>query len=427
MPLTITMPALSPTMKDGVIAKWLKKEGDQISAGDPLFSVNTDKATLEYESLEDGYLRKIVVGEGQKALVNQAVCVITETADEDISSYQLEEPNLVKEAPKQESSPDQKEPEKAETPTQEPSGGSLNLQTFAPAPPYTGYRHAVKRTLASPLAKKVAKDKGLDLQSIQGSGPHGRVLAKDLEFAQKESTFSFLESEPEETPGTSHPEELSQMRKVIGERLQASKIGIPHYYVTDEIRADRMIDLREQFKQANRKVTFNDFVIRACAMALKKHPAINSGYNSENNTIIRYETVDISLAVSIPDGLITPIIFHANYKDIFTLSLEAKTLAKKAKDRKLKPEEFQGGSFTISNLGMFGIKAFDAVINPPQGAILAVGGIQEKALSVNGKIQSGHTMCVTLSADHRIIDGADSAQFLKTVKQLLENPSLLLV
>jgi pyruvate dehydrogenase E2 component (dihydrolipoamide acetyltransferase) len=228
-------------------------------------------------------------------------------------------------------------------------------------------------------------------------------------------------------PGTYEEIALTPVRKVIGERLQASKISIPHYYITDEVRVDKLIDVRAQLKEAGLKVTYNDFVLRAVALALKKHPEINSGFNSENQTIIRFKTIDISLAVSIPEGLITPILFHANFKDIFTLSEEAKRLALRAKENSLKPEEYQGGSFTVSNLGMFGIKSFDAVINPPQAAILAVGGIFEKGVVEGGKLVPGSVMHLTLSLDHRVIDGAEGAKFLHTLKVFLTNPAILLI
>ena len=419
--LEIAMPKLSPTMNEGKIVKWLKKEGDPVMEEEVLCEIATDKSTIEFTSIEKGYVRKIFYKEGDIVPVGEILLLYTETKDEDISSYSLKKPEIKKEV-------ERKEESKSDMPK---TGLSFTLPTFAPVLPRMNYefeeRDEAERVNASPLAKKMAKEKGLDLGSVKGSGPNGRVIAKDLEFAQSKGPVFLSEGLPSIPPGTYEELPLTPIRKVIGERLQAAKMTIPHYYITDEVRADRMIDAREQLKEGGLKVTYNDFVLRAVALALKKHPEINSGFNSQNQTIIRFKTVDIALAVSIPDGLITPILFHANYKDIFTLSEEAKRLAKRAKENSLKPEEYQGGSFTISNLGMFGIKSFDAVLNPPQAAILAVGGILEKAVIENGKVVPGHVMHLTLSLDHRVIDGADGAKFLNTLKLYLTNPAILLV
>lgn len=426
MPITVTMPALSPTMNDGVISRWVKKVGDKVEPGDVLCEVQTDKATIEFEAIEGGYLRKIVVADGASAKVNQGIAVITESADEDIAEYQLEEPNLVMEEAVETAD---STGENADALQKSAGGGVVSTMAFAPVPPKKAkYQERSNEVYASPLAKKIAKEKGLDLSSVKGSGPQGRVLEKDLEGASKEGLVSFSKStRPEINPGTYEEEALTPIRKVIGERLQAAKMTIPHFYVTQEIHADRMMDLRAQLKEMGLKCTFNDFVLRATAIALAKHPEINSGYNSANDTIIRFKTVDISLAVNIPDGLITPIINHADSKQIHELSQEARSLAKKARDGALQPEEYQGGSFTVSNLGMFGVQSFDAVINPPQAAILAVGGILAKPIVDKGQVLPGHIMNLTISVDHRVIDGADAATFLLTLKKLLENPASLLL
>lgn len=425
MPITITMPALSPTMTKGVIAAWLKKEGEKVEVGDVLCEITTDKSTVEFQSIEEGYLRKIVVSEKGSAVINQGIAVLTATKDEDIANYKLEEPNLKKAAPKQEATEEREEKKE-----ERKEGSAISIASFTPSPPKTWYRLPEREEgipHASPLAKKLAKEKGLLLSSVKGSGPEGRVIAKDLEFAQKEGLSSYLRNDtPILAPGTYEEEELTPVRQIIGDRLQASKMTIPHYYLVDEIHADRMIDLRSQLKELGIKVSFNDFIIRATAIALKKHPIINSGYNSQDNKIIRFKTVDISMAVSIPEGLITPIIFHADRKNLVELSEEASILAKKARNGALKPEEYQGGSFTISNIGMYGISSFSAVINPPQAAILAVGAIKEKAIVKNSKIEIGNILKVTLSSDHRVIDGVDAAEFLVTLRRLLENPAALI-
>lgn len=420
----IQLPKLSPTMEKGTIAKWLKKVGDKVKQGDVLCTITTDKSTVEYEAMDEGYLRKILVEEGKKAELNQDIALMTETLQEDISSYQQEK-SLKEEIPVATGVSTEKVAK--ETPRT-----GIAVQGFAPVPPKEGIHFAYQEERdflkVSPLAKKIAQEKGLDVNSVQGTGPHGRILAKDLDHAQRAGIISTgPRSFPSLPPGSFEEEEPTPMRKVIGERLHASKLSIPHYYVNDEVNADKMIDIRSQLKEGGIKVTFNDFILRATALALKKHPTINSGFNSIEEKIIRFKTVDISLAVAIPDGLITPIIFHADYKNIFELSLEAKRLAKKAKENSLMPEEYQGGSFTISNLGMYNITSFDAVINPPQAAILAIGGILEKPIVKQGKVEVGHLMQITLSADHRVVDGADAALFLKTIKTLLENPASLLI
>lgn len=420
MIIEIAMPKLSPTMTEGKIVLWHKNEGDLLNEEEVICEIATDKSTMEFTAVDKGYLRKIFYVEGDVVPVGEPIAILTETKTEDISGYKRKQPEVKEEIKK-------KEETKAET----PKGGSISLPTFAPSPPRTNYEfdttNPMDKIAASPLAKKIAKEKGLDLSSVKGSGPNGRIIAKDLEFAQAAGPLALSGDGPTLPPGTYEEIALTPIRKVIGERLQASKMTIPHYYITDEVRADKMIDFREQLKEAGLKVTYNDFILRACALALRKHPEINTGFNSQNQTIIRFKTVDISLAVSIPDGLITPIIVHADYKDLFTLSEEAKRLAKRAKENDLKPEEYQGGSFTLSNLGMFGIQSFDAVLNPPQAAILAVGGLVEKLFFENGSVIQGHVMYLTLSLDHRVIDGADGAKFLHSLKLFLTNPAMLLV
>lgn len=426
MPSTLNMPKLSPTMEEGTIVKWMKKEGEEIKVGDVLFEVATDKATVEYNALDSGYLRKILVKEGENASVNQPVAVFTETKTESIDGFKVEE----KKKPKEE-----KKEEKAKQVEEKPAlAGSISQVGFAPLPPLKDYEFNFPRDdvsskiLASPLAKKLAKEKGVDLASVKGSGPNQRVMSRDLDLGQKDAPASFgRRTPPSNLAGSFTEEKLSPMRKVIGDRLQASKTFIPHFYVRQTISADSMVDLREQLKASGIKITFNDFIVRACAIALKEHPIINSGYDSVNNKIIRFETIDISIAVSVENGLITPIVRHADYKNIGELSSEVKALSTKAKEGKLKPEEFQGGSFTISNLGMFGIDDFIAVINPPQAAILAVGGILEKPVVKDSAITIGKVLTLTLSSDHRVVDGSDAALFLQTLKKYLENPAILLI
>jgi pyruvate dehydrogenase E2 component (dihydrolipoamide acetyltransferase) len=431
MPFTITMPKLSPTMEEGTIAKWHKKVGQKVEPGDVLVEVATDKATVEYNALDEGYLRKILVPDGGHARVNQPIAVFTEKANESIEGYVPE--GIAAAAPKAEKKAEAAVPEAGAA---QPAAAGVAMQqpAFAPEPPLAKYEFGfptvspLSRTPASPLAKKLAKEKGLDLGSVKGSGPGGRVTSKDLDLAQPDQTVSFGKREmPTELPGTFEEASLSPMRKVIAQRLQQAKSFIPHIYVRQEIDAQPLFEAREQLKAGNLKVSFNDFVIRASALALREHPSANSGFDTVKQAIVLFKTVDISIAVSVEGGLITPILRHADYKNLGEISVEAKELAGKARAGKLKPEEYKGGSFTISNMGMYGVTDFCAIINPPQAAILAVGGIEECPRVKNGAVVAGRRMNLILSADHRVLDGAEAAKFIKTVQKYLENPSLLLV
>lgn len=430
MPFTVTMPKLSPTMEEGSIAKWHKKEGDKVNSGDLLLEVATDKATVEYNALDEGYLRKILVQNGGNAIVNQPIAIFTESANESIEGYKPEgaqpaaAPVAAKEAEKK-----QEEAPKTAAPV-----ASMQQPAFVPEQPLEHYQFEFptgeppKRIPASPLAKKIAKEKGLDISSVKGTGPGGRITSHDLDLAQPSQTVSFTHRKlPDTAPGTYEEVALSPMRKVIAQRLQQAKTYIPHIYVRQEIDAEPLFLAREQLKNGNVKVTFNDFVIRACALALKEHPNINSGFNSTNQSVILFKTVDIAVAVTVEGGLITPIVRHADYKNLGEISVEVKELAIRAKLGKLKPEEYKGGSFTISNMGMFGISDFAAIINPPQSCILAIGGIEEVPRVKNGQVVVGKRMNLVLSADHRVVDGAEAAKFIKTVQKILENPALLLV
>jgi pyruvate dehydrogenase E2 component (dihydrolipoamide acetyltransferase) len=427
MPFTVTMPKLSPTMEEGSIAKWHKKEGDKVEAGELLLEVATDKATIEYNALDEGYLRKILVSEGKRAKINEPIAIFTEKANEKIEGY-IPEGIIV-------SAPAEKKQVVSETKVAPiPSIQASQMPAFVPERPLEKYDFPFpsgdlqSRIAASPLAKKLAKEKGLDLSSVKGSGPNGRVTSRDLDLAQSDTAVSFSRREmPNVAPGSYEEVPLSPMRRVIAERLQQAKSFIPHIYVRQEIDVAPLVEIREQLKKDNLKITFNDFCIRASAIALKEHPSINSGFNSVTQSIILFKTVDISVAVTVEGGLITPIIRHADYKNLGEISTEIKELASRAKLGKLKPEEYKGGSFTISNMGMYGVTDFCAIINPPQSCILAVGGIEECVWVRNGVISPGKKLGLVLSADHRVVDGAAAAQFLKTLQKLLENPALLLV
>jgi len=376
----LTMPKLSPTMEVGTIAKWHVKEGDFVEAGQLLMEVSTDKATVEHNALDPGFIRKITVKEGQEAKVNELLAVMTEGKDDPIEEIKIVQTLAIS------------------TPESRTETAPVAAAQFKEA--------RGSRPFASPLARRLAKKSSIDLSLIKGSGPRGRVMSRDLAGL----TFSGNE------------EGLSPIRKIIATKLQQAKRDIPHFYVNQAIDVTKLLSTREKLKEQG--ITVNDLIVKACALALKEHPNINSGFDGVRNVILRFQSIDISIAVDVEAGLITPIVFEADKKALPELSTTIKGLVKKAKDGKLLPAEFQGGSFSISNLGMFGITSFNAIINPPQGAILAVGGAQERLKMVNGTVTAYQEMVVTLSVDHRVIDGAAAAKFLKTLKGLLENEQL---
>jgi pyruvate dehydrogenase E2 component (dihydrolipoamide acetyltransferase) len=388
MPFTVTMPKLSPTMEAGVIAKWHKAPGDKVESGDLLLEVSTDKATVEHNALDEGYLRKILVQEGSDAVVNQPIAIFTETADESLEGYAAEGVQTV-----------QPKAAVAEAPK---------------AAPVAVDASAGDRIIASPLAKKLAKMRNIDLRGVRGTGPRGRIVSKDLEVAPS-------------APASVHEVPLTPIRKVISQRLQEAKSTIPHFYVSMDIDAENLVDFREHLSKLEVKVSINDCIVKASALALRDHPQVNTGFNPAKQTIINYPSIDISVAVSLDSGLITPIVSKADLKSISEISTDIRGLVKKAKEGKLAPAEFQGGSFTVSNLGMYGVSTFTAILNPPQSAILAVGGILDQPVVKNGIVRPGKVMHLTLSADHRVIDGVLAAQFLGTLKKYLEQPISLLI
>lgn len=433
MPFTLTMPKLSPTMEEGTITKWRKQEGDLVKAGDVLIEVATDKATVEHSALDDGWLRKILIKEGQSAVVNQPIAIFTEKREESIEGYVPEgvtpqaKPQPTEAAPAEEEKP-------AIESVRPAAGAGLTQPAFVPEPPLKNYQFSAptgeisERLTASPLARKIAKEKGIDLTTVKGTGPQGRIVARDLELGQPATVVTFGRREtPTLAPGSYEEVPLTPMRKIIGQRLQESKTFIPHFYVTQEIQAERLISIRNELAAIGIKITYNDLVIRACALALREHPEMNTGFNSVNQSVIQFQTIDIAVAVSLPTGLITPIIRHADYKNLGQISSEMKSLAIRARDGKLAREEYMGGSFTISNIGMFGIHEFKAIINPPQAAILAVGGIIDQPVVKEGAVVAGKVMKCTLSADHRVLDGTDAAKFMRTLQKFLENPSILVL
>lgn len=438
MPFTLTMPKLSPTMEEGTIVKWHKQAGEFVQANDVLLEVATDKATVEYNALDEGWLRQILIQEGQEAIVNQPIAIFTAEEKENIEGYQPQ--GIAPSKPEQKSQESKKEIEEAtpsvvtETHVKKRGETVLSQPQFQPEPPLENYQfeypieHFEKRILASPLAKKLAKEKKLDLSTIKGSGPNKRIMSRDLTKAQPAGLVNFGHRQvPSHSPGSYEEVPLSPMRKVIGQRLQESKSFIPHFYVTQTLDAEPLVAVREQLKNQEIKVSINDFIVKACALALKQHPHVNSGFNSVNQSIIQFKTIDIAIAVSMESGLITPVVRHVDYKNLGEIALEIRSLAQKAREGKLNPQEYKGGSFTISNLGMYGVTEFQAILNPPQAAILAVAGIQDVPVIRNGAVVPGKTLNLTLSVDHRVIDGVVAALFLQTLKKLLENPAILLI
>ena len=418
MPFTLTMPKLSPTMEAGTLVKWHKKEGDFVNPGDVIIEVATDKATVEHEALDGGWLRKIILQEGQEANVNAPLAIFTEEKEESIDGYT---PEGTTASPPVATKP---EPAKNTVPAPAPQSQAVAVVEITPAPasatPLEG------RILASPLAKKLAKDQGLDLSTLKGSGPSGRIMKRDLANAQPAATVKQSHL-PKIPAGTFEEVPLTPIRKVIARRLQESKSTIPHFYVHQTIDAAPLVAVYEQLKEFSTGITYNDLIVKAVALTLKDHPVLNTGFDPVKNVLIQYKTIDICVAVSTDGGLITPIVAHADHKTVSEISAEVKQLAKRAKEGKLAPHEYQGGSFTISNMGMFGVTDFEAILNPPQSAILAVSGINDVPVVKNGAVVPGKTMNLTLSVDHRSIDGTVAARFIRTLQHRLERPAILLV
>jgi pyruvate dehydrogenase E2 component (dihydrolipoamide acetyltransferase) len=434
MPIKILMPALSPTMTEGNLARWLKKEGDEVKSGDVLAEIETDKATMEVEAVDEGKLGKILVKEGAQGVkVNDPIAVLLEEGEDPKSIdpfLKSDKPAALPakaEAPKAEAKPEQP---KAEAP--KPAAAPAAPVPAAPRPAASQQAPAVPsggRVFASPLAKRIAKESGIDLVRIQGSGPHGRIVLADVEQAKTSGVGAGLglggllagvgANFP---PARSRVQPHTTMRKVIAQRLTQSKQTVPHFYATVDCEIDRLLDLRAELNAIDEtmKLSVNDFVIKAAALALIQMPDANASWSDEG--VVLYDSADISIAVAIPGGLITPIIKSAEKKGLAAISQEMKDLATRAHENKLKPEEFQGGTFSISNMGMFGVKDFSAIINPPQGAILAVAAGEQRPVVKNGKLEIATVMSVTLSCDHRVIDGVLGAQWLQAFKALIEHP-----
>lgn len=445
MATQVIMPKLSPTMEEGQLSRWLKKEGDKVSMGEPLAEIDTDKATMEMQALANGVLRKIIIKEGESAPLGQMIAVIGEP-DEDISALlqgsaapqkAASEPEPKEEAVAAAVTPPQK-PDQQAKPAAKPADGSSPAGNGSTPTPSTS-----DRLIVSPLAARMAAEAGVDLRTLSGSGPGGRIVKRDIEAAISQgqpaaaaagetqtsgSVVKFPVRQPAANEASPYVEEpVSEMRRIIAKRLVTSLGPIPHFFLTTEIEMDRAAEMRRNINELDPelKLSINDVIIKVVAAALIAHPQVNASF--QDKTIRYFERADIGVAVAIDEGLITPVVRSADQKTLSEIAREVRDLAERARKRKLKPEEYTGASFSISNLGMFGIDEFTAVINPPEGAILAVGAMTAKPVVRGDQIVVRQMMRVTMSCDHRVIDGATGAKFLQTFKKTLENPLYLLV
>jgi pyruvate dehydrogenase E2 component (dihydrolipoamide acetyltransferase) len=441
MPIQILMPALSPTMTEGNLARWLKKEGDTVKAGQVLAEIETDKATMEVEAVDEGKIVKILIqGGAQGVKVNTPIAILAEEGEENLSADAL----IAKLQSKGATTPTSHAREGGH-PSTVSSGGNMpeqaqvKMDTAGASPRAGGGGHDApqgNRVFASPLAKRIAEQKGINLSSLRGTGPGGRIIKIDVENARSSgSTARSVATAPAQgVDARDYADKLgmaydaqpnSTVRKVIAKRLLESKQTVPHFYLTVDCEIDALLDLRKQINETGAKVSVNDCVIRAVALALKKVPAANASWTDD--AILLYQNVDVSVAVATPGGLVTPIIRNADTKTLTQISAEMKDLGVRAREGKLKPTEFMGGGFSISNLGMFGVKEFSAIINPPQSCILAVGAGEQRAVVKNGQLAVATVMTVTLSVDHRSVDGTVGAEFLQAFKPLIEKPYGLVV
>src|SRR5499425_575585 len=445
MPVNILMPALSPTMEKGNLAKWLKKEGDPVKAGDVIAEIETDKATMEYESIDDGVLAKIVVPEGsQDVPVNQLIAVLAQEGEDPKAAASAAAAAGKRAPPAAAPATPAAKAEPAARPAAAPAAPSAPAAAPAAA---RGASNGANRIFASPLARRLAKNANIELNRIRGSGPHGRIIARDVEAARSDQGLapaaagSFALPVPSDDkiralfePGSYDVIPHDNIRKVIARRLVEAKLTIPHFYLTLDCNIGKLLAAREEINAAAPKdkdgkpaykISVNDFVIKALALALQRVPDANVTWTE--GAMLRHRQSDIGVAVSIPGGLITPVVRQAEQKSLSVISNEMKDFAARARARKLAPHEYQGGTSAVSNLGMYGIKEFYAIINPPHATILSVGAADERAVVRNGKIEAAHMMTVGLATDHRAVDGALGAVLLNAFKTLIENPVMMVV
>ena len=421
MPIKILMPALSPTMTEGNLTRWTKKEGDKVKPGEVIAEIETDKATMEVEAVDEGRIGKIIVAGGSQGVkVNDVIAVLLEDGENEVPASFL--------------GASASKPANTSAPAQPTVAAVSNVATSVASAPIV---QTGNRVIASPLAKRIAEQTNVDLRRVSGTGPNGRIIRSDVEqAAANKNTATAPAAAPQGINAIDYANKLgiaydlvpnTMTRKVIAKRLTESKQTVPHFYLNVDCQIDRLLELRKQLNETvdKSKVSVNDFVIRAVAVAMRQVPAANASWADEG--VLMYKDVDISIAVATPSGLITPIIKKADQKSIQAISAMMKDLASRAKESKLKPEEFMGGGFTISNLGMFGIKDFAAIINPPQACILAVGAGEQRPIVRDGELAVATVMTCTLSVDHRVVDGAVGAEFLSVFKKLIEEPIRLFV
>jgi pyruvate dehydrogenase E2 component (dihydrolipoamide acetyltransferase) len=443
----IQMPKLSDTMTEGTLIAWKKKKGDQVSAGEVLAEIETDKATMEWESPEDGTLTEIYVQEGGKVNVGDKIAFVRGQGEEAPKQEALEQKKKSEAAEEKKPQAETEKPAPAEAakketapPQQQGVGAAVSAartETTQQKPQAREQKPEEPRMKASPVARRIAAELGVDLSTVKGTGPDGRITETDVRAAAKTVTAgaSGGATKPQAPiagkPGESARIQLSGMRKIIAQRLVESLGPVPHFYLTIDINAGPLMEAREELKSAGEgadaaKITVNDFVLKAAVMAAVKVPRVNASF--DNDAIVQYADVDLGVAVAIEDGLLTPVVRAAQDKSLREISALAKDLAHRARNKRMKPEEFQGGTFTVSNLGGMGIDSFSAVINPPQGFILAIGNVTKSPVVDDcDQVTVGHRMSITMSCDHRVIDGALGAEYLKELRHLLENPALLMV
>lgn len=459
MAIPVEMPKMSDTMEEGVLVSWQAEEGDELSAGDIIAQVETDKATMDLEVYDDGVLLKKVIAEGDAVPIGGLIAILGEEG-EDVSDIlqqyegkgagaaEGEVPEAEDEVEEQadeqadeqaaEATQTSAEPEKA-APSSVPSGDGA--QRAAPAPQVPAPREGDGRVKSSPLARRLASEHGIEIAQLQGSGPEGRIIKRDVEAAIEEGVAPPAEAPAYQLPSEALPvaeeelfesERLSQMRKTIARRLSQSKFTSPHFYLTVDVDMDQAVASRSRINEiasanGGAKISYNDLITKACAIALRQHPDVNASYLEQEGEIRRYNQVHVAVAVAIDEGLITPVIRHADRKGLAQIASETRELAEKARNRQLQPPEWEGSTFTTSNLGMYGIEEFTAIINPPNSCILAIGAIRDVPVVKGGEIVPGKRMKLTLSCDHRLVDGATGAEFLSTVKGYLEEPLSMLM
>lgn len=458
MAIAVEMPKMSDTMTEGVLVAWLAEEGDTVAPGDIIAQVETDKATMDLEAYDDGVLLKKVIAEGEAVPIGGLIAVLGKEGEDPsdiLAKYQggdgaapaAEAPEAEPEAEEPAEAPEA--PEAASTDAAAPETPTSTRAPVASVDDGAATSEEAGRIKASPLARRLAQEHDINLRSVTGSGPEGRIIKRDIEAAisapaQPEAAPAVAPTV--ETPAYQRPPavapsaeapayeavRISQMRKTIARRLGQSKYTAPHFYLTIDVDMARAVDVRKQLNalaeaQGSQKISFNDIITKACAAALRRHPEVNASYLEQEGEIRQYDAVHVAVAVAVDEGLVTPVIRNADQKGLTQIAAETRALAEKARDRKLQPQEMEGSTFTTSNLGMFGIEEFTAIINPPNACILAIGGIREVPVVKDGEVVPGTRMKVTLSCDHRIVDGAVGARFMETLRGYLEEPMTLLL